>query len=313
MLTRRRGAPTRRMTAVAAAGSVGETIAPRTKAIAHGRSRTSWPMTATMPVVASTSPMALNAITRASWRSALRSEKKAEAYNNGGRKTSRTRSGSSWTSGMPGSSPSPSPPRTSGIGYGTWSQLATALRPAAETNSAAMTICRSPTAQSLDVGRAELLARRRGGLLAQERQPRRDDRVRVVGQRPVSAAGQDRHLRVAEDLALALGQPHLQVGGLGAPHHERRPRVLAQRGRDRGDVRRDRRVAVQRQDRAAGALVLVEVEEVVAVGHGERRRVRALHELAHPAARRRREEQLAEHRRPPHAGQRVPALAQQHA
>ena len=37
MFTIRRGAPTRRMIAVAAAGSVGETIAPSAKAIAQGR------------------------------------------------------------------------------------------------------------------------------------------------------------------------------------------------------------------------------------------------------------------------------------
>src|SRR5689334_11855471 len=45
-------------------------------------------------------------------------------------------------SGIPGTRPSSSPPITSGIGYGTRSQLATAFRPAAETKSAAMTICR---------------------------------------------------------------------------------------------------------------------------------------------------------------------------
>jgi hypothetical protein len=104
------------MTAVAAAGSVGETIAPSAKAIAQGRSSTSWPMTATTPVVAITRPIALKPMTRASWRSARRSAKKADAYNNGGRKTSRTRSGSSWTWGMPGTSPRASPPSTSGIG-----------------------------------------------------------------------------------------------------------------------------------------------------------------------------------------------------
>ena len=47
-----------------------------------------------------------------------------------------------------GTSPSTSPPITSGIGYGTLSQLASAFSPAAETNSAAMTICRSPTARN---------------------------------------------------------------------------------------------------------------------------------------------------------------------
>src|SRR4051794_8994328 len=49
-------------------------------------------------------------------------------------------------SGIPGTSPSRSPPITSGIGYGTFSQLETALSPAAATNSAARTIWRSPIA-----------------------------------------------------------------------------------------------------------------------------------------------------------------------
>src|SRR4051794_12870514 len=48
-------------------------------------------------------------------------------------------------SGMPGISPRARPPSTRVIGYGTFTQLATAFRPAAETKSAAMKICRSPT------------------------------------------------------------------------------------------------------------------------------------------------------------------------
>jgi len=116
MLTIRRGAPTRRMIAVAAAGSVGETIAPSAKAIAHGRSISAWASHATATVVTRTNPMALSEITRASPRSARRSKKNAEEYNNGGRKTSSTRSGSSWMSGIPGINPNNNPPITSGIG-----------------------------------------------------------------------------------------------------------------------------------------------------------------------------------------------------
>src|SRR5215216_5180916 len=56
-------------------------------------------------------------------------------------------------SGIPGTSPSSSPPITSVIGYGTLNQLATAFSPAAETNSAAMKICKSPTPRIL-YGRA---------------------------------------------------------------------------------------------------------------------------------------------------------------
>ena len=78
-LTIRRGAPTRRMIAVAAAGSVGDTIAPSAKDIAHGSPISSWPMTATTAVVARTRPMAESEMTRASVRRARRSAKKADA------------------------------------------------------------------------------------------------------------------------------------------------------------------------------------------------------------------------------------------
>jgi hypothetical protein len=77
MFTSRRGAPTRRMIAVAAAGSVGETIAPSAKAIGQVRSSSSCPMTAIAPTVTSTRPIALSAMTRASARSACRSAKNA--------------------------------------------------------------------------------------------------------------------------------------------------------------------------------------------------------------------------------------------
>lgn len=66
------------MIAVAAAGSVGETIAPSAKAIAQGRPISSCPMRATTAAVANTSPMAVNEMTRASARSARGSPKTAE-------------------------------------------------------------------------------------------------------------------------------------------------------------------------------------------------------------------------------------------
>src|SRR3954447_8415649 len=56
--------------------------------------------------------------------------------------------------GICGTSPSTRPPRTSGIGYGTLSQLAIALRPAAETKRAASTIWRSLTRRILAAGGA---------------------------------------------------------------------------------------------------------------------------------------------------------------
>ena len=77
MLTSRRGAPSWRAIAVAATGSVGETMAPSAKATAQGRSMSSWPTTATAQVVTSTSPIEVSDSARASARSARRSAKKA--------------------------------------------------------------------------------------------------------------------------------------------------------------------------------------------------------------------------------------------
>src|SRR6476659_1863735 len=48
------------------------------------------------------------------------------------------------------------------------------------------------------------------------------DRVRVVGERPVAAVGQDLDLGAGERLALTLGQGHREVGVVCAPHHQRR-------------------------------------------------------------------------------------------
>ena len=69
MVAMRRGAPMRRMTAVAATGSVGETIAPSANAAAHGSpATTAWATTATETVVTSTSPTASVEIGRKSAR-----------------------------------------------------------------------------------------------------------------------------------------------------------------------------------------------------------------------------------------------------
>lgn len=78
MVTSRRGALSRRAIAVAAKGSVGETIAPSAKAAAHGRpSTTACMTTATVTVVASTSPMASVEIVRRSARRSRSEEKNA--------------------------------------------------------------------------------------------------------------------------------------------------------------------------------------------------------------------------------------------
>ena len=117
MLTSRRGMSRRRRICVAATGSVGATIAPSANATAHGRSSTSaWAATATATAVSTTSTVELMTIERASARSARRLAKNAAEYSSGGRNTTRTRSGSRRTSGMPGTNPRPSPPTTSRIG-----------------------------------------------------------------------------------------------------------------------------------------------------------------------------------------------------
>jgi hypothetical protein len=66
------------MMAVAAAGSVGDTIAPSVKAIAQGRPIISCAIRATTAAVARTRPTADMEMTRASSRRARRSAKKAE-------------------------------------------------------------------------------------------------------------------------------------------------------------------------------------------------------------------------------------------
>ena len=64
IVTSRRGACERTAISVAATGSVGETIAPSTNAAAHGRPTTWWATTATVTVVAATSPTASSPIGR---------------------------------------------------------------------------------------------------------------------------------------------------------------------------------------------------------------------------------------------------------
>ncbi len=74
----RRGSPSRWAIAVAAVGSVGETIAPSTKAVGQVSSgMTAWATTATATVVASTRPTARVEIEPAFARSSRSGVKKA--------------------------------------------------------------------------------------------------------------------------------------------------------------------------------------------------------------------------------------------
>ena len=91
------------MIAVAASGSVGETMAPSANAAAHGSpSIAACATSATRTVVTSTSPTALRVIGRRSARRSRSDEKYAALNSSGGRKISRTRSGSSSMFGTPG-------------------------------------------------------------------------------------------------------------------------------------------------------------------------------------------------------------------
>ena len=133
--TIRRGTASRRATVVAATGSVGATIAPSANAAAHGRSSISaCATTATVHIVASTSPIASIEIARISRLRSCRFAKNAAEYSSGGRKITSTSSGSSSTSGRPGTKPSTRPPATSTIGYGMSTARAAAARPATATS-----------------------------------------------------------------------------------------------------------------------------------------------------------------------------------
>ena len=115
----RRGTPSRRAIDPAATGSVGETIAPSTKAVAQLMpSITAWATSATATVVATTSPTASRPIGRRFTFSSCSEAKNVPAYRSGGRMATSTRSGGSSSSGIPGTKPSAIPPRTSRIGYG---------------------------------------------------------------------------------------------------------------------------------------------------------------------------------------------------
>src|SRR3954452_4150320 len=118
IVTTRRGAWSRRAIAAAASGSVGETTAPSTNAAATERPIL-WPTTPTAAVVTNTSPTARNVISRMFARSPRTEVKSAATCSSGGRKMCKTTSGSSRTSGSPGTNESASPPTTSRIGYGT--------------------------------------------------------------------------------------------------------------------------------------------------------------------------------------------------
>ena len=107
------------MIEVAATASVGETTAPMTNAVGHGRPGiTVWATQATPSVVHTTRPNASSEIERRAARKSRADVNHADLKSSGGRNTRKTISGCSTTRGMPGTKPSASPPRTSTMGYG---------------------------------------------------------------------------------------------------------------------------------------------------------------------------------------------------
>jgi len=114
----RSGTPRRRKIASAATGSVGERIAPSTKANGHDSPTTKWAAAATAKIVASARPTASSEIALRCARRSSGEEKKPAEFRSGGRKTTKITSGGISTVGSPGAKPSASPPSTRKIGYG---------------------------------------------------------------------------------------------------------------------------------------------------------------------------------------------------
>src|SRR6266545_2554621 len=119
MVTIRRGIPMRPATATAATGSGGATIAPSTIATAHGSPSAAWASSATALVVATTSPTASIEIGRRSRRRSRRLVCRAAQYSSGGRNSASVSSGSSSTSGSPGTRATARPAAISSTGSGT--------------------------------------------------------------------------------------------------------------------------------------------------------------------------------------------------
>ena len=157
------------------------------------------------------------------------------------------RPGRAAMSGIPGTSPSTRPPSTSGIGYGIWSQLASAFSPAAETNSAAMTICRSPTGGILAAHRWLRLPAR--AARAPRSRRARSGLGELLGEE-LERLARLRGLRPAGDLDAALGQERARLGGDLERLRRRALRRELEDPRRRRDTATARRRACARSPRA---------------------------------------------------------------
>src|SRR5215216_43284 len=135
IVTIRRGTPRRSAMAVAATGSVGETMAPSTKATGHESPTAQCAIPATTSIVSTTRPTERSPMGRTLARRSRGEEKNADTYKSGGKKISNTSSGASSMSGMPGTKPKARPPMTRKMGYGTFVALASSTSPATATSS----------------------------------------------------------------------------------------------------------------------------------------------------------------------------------
>jgi hypothetical protein len=127
----RDGTRRRWVMALTATASVGETIAPRAKAMASGRPGTSHQATRpTVTVVKITSPMARMRMERRLWTNSRRGISQPSAKSSGGRKQRKKYSGSSFRRGNPGTSATPIPPSRYVMSGGQGSQRPITLKPA---------------------------------------------------------------------------------------------------------------------------------------------------------------------------------------
>jgi hypothetical protein len=136
-----RGSFNRRVLAITATASGGDTIAPNTKQAANGSpGSNACVVRATTPIVASTSATARRVMARR-LRFKSRSDVLTEAQNSsGGMKTRKMVSGSSPRRGSPGVSAMPKPPRTSSVGKGMPVRSASKRNPATRANNKSISV-----------------------------------------------------------------------------------------------------------------------------------------------------------------------------
>src|SRR3954451_12316237 len=249
----RSGTGVRRNTAVAATGSVGASTAPRTNAIGHDSSPSTTRATAATATTVSTTSATASSAMRPALAFRSRGELvNAAAYSSGGRKTRKTMSGSRRSRGMPGTRAIARPPSTRNTGYGTCRRPASCAS-SAIARSSSMRNSMSCTAPGLPVpgrggarcsvpwhaalhrhaqapepaGGDHGLVRRAARLDRRERRAARDRR---------RSRRRPRRPAVGRQLLPACPRLAHPRGREARRRVRRAARVLARRGRLRGDV-----------------------------------------------------------------------------